>query len=119
MVADVVPPLYCAAGTVGIDDIERAHAGDRAAMRALFDHLSPVIERAVMRRLRQVARARGRDPLSERDDLVAEVWKHLLIHDWRVLRSFDATRGTLEAYISTIADRQVFAVFRVKSRDPF
>jgi RNA polymerase sigma factor (sigma-70 family) len=105
--------------TVGGEDIERAHAGDRAATRALFDYLWAVIERAVMRRLRPVARARGRDPLTERDDLVAEVLKHLISNDWRVLRGFDAARGSLEGYISTIADRQVFAVFRVKSRDPF
>jgi RNA polymerase sigma factor (sigma-70 family) len=104
---------------VGDDDIERAHMGDRDATRVLAMRLLPVIQAAVARRLYPLARARGRDPMAERDDLVSGVWVKLFENDWRVLRNFDPARGTLEGYVTTIADRHVIAVFRVRSRDPY
>lgn len=88
-------------------------------MRALGDRLLPVIQASVARRLYPLARARGRDPKAERDDLVSGVWVRLFEDDWRVLRGFDPDRGTLEGYVMTIADRHVLGVFRVKSRDPY
>jgi hypothetical protein len=104
---------------VRIEVIERAHAGDRDATRALGESLLPVIQAAVARRLYPLARARGRDPKAERDDLVSGVWVKLFEDDWRVLRGFDPARGSLEGYVMTIADRHVLGVFRVKSRDPY
>jgi DNA-directed RNA polymerase specialized sigma24 family protein len=102
-----------------MDEIERAHAGDRDAMRALGEHLLPVIQASVARRLYPLARARGRDPKTERDDLVSGVWVRLFENDWKVLRGFDPARGGLEGYVMTIADRHVLGVFRIKSRDPY
>jgi RNA polymerase sigma-70 factor (ECF subfamily) len=104
---------------VGSDDIERAHGGDRTAMRTLLDYLLPVVRRAVLQYLRPIARARGRDPMSEVDDLVAGVFERLLRGDWRVLRAFDPTRGTLPAYVSGVAWNHVLGVFQARCRDPF
>lgn len=112
-------PLDCAAVAVDAEVIERAFLGDRGAQRKLGERLLPVIRAAVIRRLFCFARAQARDGASERDDLVHGVWLRMFENDWRALRAFDSSRGSLEAYVSTIADRHVLSVFRVKSSDPY
>ncbi|HVI00826.1 MAG TPA: sigma-70 family RNA polymerase sigma factor [Enhygromyxa sp.] len=100
-------------------EIERAHAGGPRERRALAQRLWPIVQLAVARRLLPIARAQGRDAYQDRDDFVSAVFLSLFEHDWRALRSFDPARGSLEAYIATIAGRHVLGAFRVKSRDPY
>jgi RNA polymerase sigma factor (sigma-70 family) len=101
------------------DEIERAHGGDRAAQRALSERLLPIIRVAVARRLFTFARAQRRDPAGERDDLVHGVLLRLFENDWRTLRAFDPSRGSLDSYVAIIADRHVLSVFRTKAHDPY
>lgn len=99
--------------------IGRAHGGDRGARKILGERLLPIIQRAVVRRLYPLARACTRDPAHDRDDFIHGVWLRLFEDDWRVLRGYQSERGTLEAYVATVADRHVLDVFRSKARDPY
>ncbi len=85
----------------GVDLLKKALGGDRRAMRDLVEWLMPIIRRTV----RYALRKRGRFTLGahDGDDLVQEVWTHILDKDAAVLRKFDPTRGNLEAYVTVVA----------------
>lgn len=113
------PTRVSSPGSVDEAEIEQAYAGGERAQRELVSGLLPIVHRAVVRRLFPLARARGRDPRHELDDFVSGVFVRLLDDDWRVLRAFDSSRGSIESYVSTVADRHVLSEFRVRARDPY
>lgn len=53
------------------------------------------------------------------EDLVHDVFLRLFRDDWRVLRGYAPARGTLSAYVATIADFHVLGVFRARCHDPY
>lgn len=81
-------------------ELARMIRGDRAAARSLLRRLTPVIQARVRSTLR-----RRHSPLNP-DDVVQEVWVMLMQDDKRLLKRFDASRGTsLEGYVGGIAER--------------
>lgn len=100
-------------------EIEQAYRGRPGARRALSERLRKIIHVAVARRLYPIARSSGREPRQELEDFVNGVFLALLEDDWRVLRRYDPSQGSLESYVSVIATRHVIDAFRVKRRDPY
>ena len=96
------------------DLIERVRVGDRVAIGTLIQFVRPVIQaRAARTVLRNLTCARGRDVRQEVEDLTQEVFFSLCDDDWRVLRSWDPTRGlSFRNFIGLVADRQVSSILR-------
>ena len=76
----------------GRETIDAALAGDAAAMRALVDALTPVIQATVARALLPAARS-GRGIRADVEDLTQEVFERLLENGGRTLASWDPARG--------------------------
>lgn len=74
-------------------------AGDRGAARDLTERiLLPVLDAAVSRLLLGPRRERF-----EKTDVIQEVFQHLYQDNWRWLRSYDATKGSLANYLWAVA----------------
>jgi RNA polymerase sigma factor (sigma-70 family) len=101
--------------------IAAALSGDRSAIRALVDRVTPVIQARVVRGLLRRRDARdGRDIRQEVEDMTQDVFGALFAHDGRALRSFDPARGlSLENYVGLIAERQVSSILRSGRRNPW
>jgi RNA polymerase sigma-70 factor (ECF subfamily) len=101
--------------------IQRALAGERAAVDELVTQLSPVIQARAMRALvRRQAAAGGRDPRQEVRDLVQHVFMVLFADDGRVLRQWDPERGSsLPNFVGLVAEREVAAILRRRRRSPW
>ncbi|MFH5822895.1 ECF RNA polymerase sigma factor SigK [Georgenia sp. AZ-5] len=80
--------------------MEEVAGGDRRAFASLYDETSPMVHGTALRVLRD-------------RDLAAEVTQEVMIEVWRGARQFDPTRGTVFAWIATMAHRR--AVDRVRS----
>ncbi len=101
--------------------IQRALAGDRAAVRALVDELSPVIQaRAVRALMRRQEVAGGRDGRQEARDLVQHMFMILFADEGRILRQWDPERGTsLANFIGLVAEREIASIMRRRRRNPW
>lgn len=97
--------------------VARAIARDAAAVRALVGALGPVIHGRIAKALYR--RRAGRDIQDELEDMTQEVFLHLFDDDAKVLRSWDAERSPLGAFVSLIADHHVFSKFRSRARRPW
>jgi RNA polymerase sigma-70 factor (ECF subfamily) len=95
-----------------VELLSNALGGDRAAMRALVDRLSPVIWSRVTR----VAQRGRRKPDQVRqlgEDLMQEVFAALFQDGGRALRAWVPTRGlSLEAYVGLLAEHQAASILR-------
>lgn len=84
--------------------LARVAAGDREAFAALYDQTSATVHGVAHRVLR--------DP-----DLAADVTQDVMIEVWRIAPRFDPDRGSVLAWISTLARRR--AVDRVRSEQSY
>lgn len=80
--------------------VDRVATGDREAFEALYDETSALVHGTALRVLR--------DP-----DLAAELTQDVMVEVWRTAPRFDAGRGSVVAWIATMAHRR--AVDRVRS----
>ena len=94
-------------------DVACALAGDAAALGALVRRLAPVIV-ARVRRVVEIVPGRTPDQVRQLgEDLLQEVFVSLVQDDWRVLRSWDPTRGlTLEGYVGLVASNLAASTLR-------
>lgn len=101
--------------------LREALAGNRAAIRAFVEAMSPVIEARVVRRLLRKKRlAEGRDVRQEIEDFTQDVFAALFAQDGRVLRAWDPARGlSLANYVGLVAERQVASILRSGRRNPW
>lgn len=92
--------------------LSRALGGDRAAIRALVDRLSPVIWSRVTR-VAQRGRRTSDQIRQLGEDLTQEVFAALFQDDGRALRAWVPTRGlSLEAYVGLLAEHQASSILR-------
>ena len=102
--------------------IQRALAGDQAALTRLIATLTPVVQARVARTLlaRRWRLAGGRDLRQEVEDLSQEVFLALFCRDARVLRGWQPERGlSLENFVGLVAQRQVLSFLRNGKRNPW
>ena len=101
--------------------VQRALGGDAGAVRALVDHLTPVIQARVARSLlRRQNRAGGRDVRQEIEDIAQEVFVALFAEDGRVLRNWEPDRGlSLRNFVGLVAERQTASILRSGRRSPW
>lgn len=102
-------------------DIDRALAGDRAAMRGLVVYLRPTLHGEVAAALdRRRGLGRGRDVRQEVLDLVQEVFLALLADDGRILRRWNPDAGLgLRGFARMVARHQVASILRSGRRSPW
>lgn len=100
-------------------EIERALSGDRAAARALFDLLQPVIQRRVYAALQRRAHG-GRVVRQEVLDLTQEVCVALFEKQGQALRRWDPGKGaSLTTWVGRIAEHTVASIMRSGRRSPW
>lgn len=101
--------------------LERALAGDDAAMRRLVAFLEPIVRvrtgRVLMRRRSE---ARGRNLRVESEDFMQEVFAALFANRAKALRAWDPERGlSFDRFVGFLAEREVNAVLRTGRRSPW
>lgn len=101
--------------------VDNALSGDGQAVRALVDHLTPVIQARVARGLlRSVRRAAGRDVRQELEDIAQEVFVALFADRGRVLRTWSPEKGlSLRNFVGLVAERQTSSILRSGKRSPW
>ncbi|MGC5629178.1 ECF RNA polymerase sigma factor SigK [Georgenia sp. Z1344] len=82
------------------DLVARVATGDQAAFAELYDQTAPMVHGTCLRVLR--------DP-----DLAAEVTQEVMLEVWTRPHRFDASRGTVPAWLATMAHRR--AIDRVRA----
>ncbi len=99
----------------GGDESDPAHhvakvlAGDRAAAERLVDRLLPTIQKRVAWVLARGGRPRRDDVLDHAQDVLLRLFER----DYRILRTWDASRGaSLETFVAMVAERHVIASLR-------
>jgi DNA-directed RNA polymerase specialized sigma24 family protein len=98
--------------------ITKALSREPAAVRALIDQLSPVIERRVAAALWR--RAPGRDIRTEVQDMTQDVFLSLFAGDGKALRAWDPERGmSLASFVGLLARHQVSSILRTGRTQPF
>jgi DNA-directed RNA polymerase specialized sigma24 family protein len=98
--------------------ISKALSREPAAVRALIDQLSPVIERGVAAALWR--RAPGRDIRTEVQDMTQDVFLSLFAGDGKALRAWDPERGmSLASFVGLLARHQVSSILRTGRTQPF
>lgn len=104
-----------------VDGIEHALSGDRTAVRALVDALTPVVQARVARvLLRRAAESRGRTIRQEVEDLTQDVFVALFEADGAILRGWSADRGlSLANYVGLVAERRTLNVLASRRRSPW
>jgi RNA polymerase sigma factor (sigma-70 family) len=100
------------------DLIRKALEREPAAVRALVDRLSPVIERKVAATLWR--RAPGRNVRQEVRDMTQAVFLSLFEEDGKALRAWDPGRGSpLESFVALLTHRQVISILRRGRTSPW
>ncbi|MEL7372557.1 MAG: hypothetical protein AAFN74_26770, partial [Myxococcota bacterium] len=98
--------------------LQRALAGDAAAMEALTRLLTPPIQARVARTLCRRPGHKG-DLGRDLEDLMQEVFVRLFAENARALRAWDPDRGlSLVGFVRMVADREVSNVFASGRRQP-
>jgi RNA polymerase sigma-70 factor (ECF subfamily) len=93
-------------------------ARDPAAVRALVDQLSPIIERRVAAALWR--RTSTRDVRQELADMTQEVFLSLFAADGKALRAWDPARGlSLDKFVGMLAQHQVASILRNGRTSPW
>ena len=102
-------------------EIEKAVAGDRAAVRSLVAELRPILQaRAARALLRRRHAARDRDARQELHDLVQQVFLVLFADSGRVLKQWDEQRGLSFAnFVGLVTEREIASILRRRRRDPW
>lgn len=91
--------------------IERAIAGDPAAVEILVKRLMQVIQARVRRQC-----LRARRGAEDTEDLVQEIWLKLLAEGGSRLLAFDPARNTsLEGYVGVIAEHEASNLLRLRT----
>ncbi len=109
-------------GTLTLEDVERALAGDEAALTRLVDALTPVIQARVARvlLLRRQGAAAGRDVRQEVEDLTQEVFLILFDGGGKVLRGWNPERRlSLRNFVGLVAERRTVSILRSGKRSPW
>ena len=83
--------------------MRQIQARDQQALGTLYDHLAPLIYAVVMRMLADRAEA---------EEVLGETFWQV----WQSAKSYDASRGTLEAWIITIARNRALDRLRARKR---
>ena len=101
--------------------VRSALAGDTAAVQAVVDSLTPVIQARVARALlRRKGAAQGRNVRQEIEDLTQDCFVALFRADGKLLRGWDPERGmALKSYVGLVAEQQVSQVLRSRRRSPW
>jgi RNA polymerase sigma-70 factor (ECF subfamily) len=101
--------------------VARALARDAAAVRALVDALTPVVQARAARVLgKRAGGTTGRSARQELEDMAQEVFVALFANDARALRGWDRARGlSLANYVGLIAEHQVASILRSGRRSPW
>jgi RNA polymerase sigma-70 factor (ECF subfamily) len=100
--------------------IRRAVAGERDAVRALVDAISPIIQARAARVLLRRHGAAGRDVRQEILDLSQHVFLTLFADEGRFLLQWDPERGaSLENYVGLAAEREIASILRSRRRNPW
>jgi RNA polymerase sigma-70 factor (ECF subfamily) len=100
--------------------LERALDGDRSALHALFEELSPIIQARVVRVLLRKRGASNRDTRQEVMDLTQETFVALLEDGGRALRAWRHDGGlSLENFVGLFAERQALSILRTGRRSPW
>jgi RNA polymerase sigma-70 factor (ECF subfamily) len=103
------------------DAIRRALAGDKTALRALVDMLTPVVQARTARvLLRTGCRGKRGDIRQEVEDMAQEVFERLFDREGKTLLTWDQERGmSLSQYVGMISEREVISILRSKRRSPY
>jgi RNA polymerase sigma factor (sigma-70 family) len=96
----------CPAPALDLSILQRALAGEAAALARVYAGYQPQVLHVAQRILQRM-----RVPEAPAD-LAAEVWLRLLDHDGRVLRAFDPARGSFHGYLKMVAWQHALAIAR-------
>ncbi|MDC0747936.1 RNA polymerase sigma factor [Polyangium mundeleinium] len=101
--------------------VGKALVGERQAVRALVDRLTPVIQMRVARALRRRrGAALGRDVRQEVEDLTQSVFLAIFANGGQALRKWDPARGSsLESFVGLLADHEIASILRSRRRSPW
>lgn len=98
--------------------VAQALAGHPSSVRALIDHLAPVVSKRVAAVLWQ--RTHRRDVGQEVADMAQEVLLSLFEANGRALRAWDPERGlSLERFVGLLAHHQVISILRRGRTSPW
>lgn len=93
--------------------------GDPAALRAVVDSLTPIVQARVTRALLRRHEMRARDLRQEVADFTQEVFAALFTSDCKALRAWDPQRGlSFSNFVGLLAQRRVASLLRVRRRNP-
>jgi RNA polymerase sigma-70 factor (ECF subfamily) len=102
------------------EQLDRALAGDPAAVRAVVSALTPVIHARCGKVLLRRGGAKGRDPRQELEDLGQEVLALLFRDDGRILRTWRPDGGlSLVNYVGLVAEREAGHILKSGRRTPW
>ncbi len=87
--------------------------------KALFRRLCPVVKARAARMLRRRSRGASQHIYHELGDMTQEVFIHLFAQDYRVLRSWEPSRGlSLENFVGLVAENHLASLMRSNRRNP-
>jgi RNA polymerase sigma-70 factor (ECF subfamily) len=102
--------------------LQKALAGDAAAVDALVRRLGPVIQARVARSLLRwrTGSAAGRNVRQEVEDLVQEIFVVLFSDGGKILRGWEPERGlSLENFVGLVAERRTASLMASGRRSPW
>lgn len=100
--------------------LDRALSGETRSVRALVEHLAPVVHGRAVRALMRRRAGSGRSVAQEAEDLTQEAMTALFERDARALRAWDSTRGlSLAAFCGIVAEREIASMLRSGRRNPW
>ena len=96
--------------------VRRAMRGDNKAVRALVQHLTPVLQTRAVRALLRCSRGLlPRDIRQEVEDLVQTAFSILFAGGGKLLFDWDPRRGkSFEGYVAMVADSRLSSVLRTR-----
>lgn len=112
----------CAEGQFADDRalLARAAVGEQAAWETLYHRLTARLHVRAGRLLAKHGPGHGAGATRQQtEDLVHSAWQHLFIQRQVISSDFDPKEGSLEAFLLTIAYRQMVSVLRSKARRPW
>lgn len=96
--------------------VRRAMQGDAKAVRALLQHLTPILHARAVRALQRCSRGLlPRDVRQEVEDLIQTVYSILFANGGKLLFDWDPSRGkSFENYVALVADTRLSSVLRTQ-----
>jgi len=95
-------------------DLSACIRGDKIAWDTFVERFAPLLHAAVAR----TAAAYGERDEACVQDAVQEVFVRLIKDDFRLLRSYDASRSALSTWLTLVARSKAVDTFRKSRRDP-